>query len=177
MAIYNILSTALTNRDATPKVLSDALLSGGAVKGSYGWVTTKGAADGAGSTYRMCQVPSNCRVRSVDIQTDPLGTGAQVAVGVFYPTFIPVGSGLSASLASTWINTTFFASAFACSNAVSSSNVINSGGSNTIDKQEMPLWEALGLAADPMIDLDIVVEVAAAVAAQGKVGLNVGYIY
>lgn len=178
MATYNILSTALTNRDATPKVLTDAAIDGGSPKVAYGFVQTKGAADGVGSTYRMCQVPSGARVKSVVLQSDNLGSGCSVAIGVFYPTAIPLGAGLVSSQASLWINTTFFASAYSCSGAVAPVNLITySGSTNTIALQQAPLWSALGLLSDPMINLDIVIEVAAAVATQGNIGLNVEYVY
>lgn len=178
MASFNLKSTLITNRDAVPKVLTDPLVSGGAVNAVEGYVQTQGTNDGIDSIYRLLQVPSNARVEAVTFQASGLGTGCTLDVGVYYPTFIPVGAGLSASLASTVINTTFFASAIAASAAVASTNVINQSGSNTIPKQELPLWQALGLTADPEIDLDICVHVAAAVGGvQGYVGLKSLYSY
>ena len=61
----NLKSNQITNRDATPKVLVDAMVSGGAVNHSMGYVFT-GSSDAAGSTYRMVQVPSEAQLVSVD---------------------------------------------------------------------------------------------------------------
>lgn len=174
MTTYNILSTALTNRDATPKVLSDVYLTGGEIKESWGYVQSHGAADAAGTTYRLCSVPSNARISALDFQSSGLGSGSQLDIGVWYPTFIPVGAGLSASSASASINTTLFVSATSCSNAVASTNLISTANM-AINLQEQPLWQVAGLATDPMIPLDIVAYVHTAVAAQGYVGLRARY--
>lgn len=175
MSTFLVKSTLITNRDASPKVLTDSFVSGGELRESEGYVQTNGAADGAGSFYIMCSVPSNARVSSVVLQADALATSCTLDIGVWWPTYIPTGAGLAASVASTGINTTLFASAVAASNATSSTDVINQSTSNSIANQELPIWKAAGLATDPMIDLDIVVYVHAAVAQQGYIGLKVRY--
>lgn len=176
MATFNLKSTIITNRDATPKVLSDSSVDGGKTQESTGYVQSSTATDGAGTFYRLCQVPSSARVSSLILQADALATGAAIDVGVYYPTFIPVGAGLSASNAGAVINTQLFASALAVSNATAATEIINSSGNNTIAKQELPLWNAAGLTADPGIDLDIVVRVQTAIAAQGYIGLKAKYV-
>lgn len=176
MTTYNLLSTVISNRDATPKVLTDSYVAGGGLKAAEGYVQTFGLADAAGSTYRMLSIPSNARVESVKIQSDALGTGCTLDVGVWWPTFIPVGAGLAASVASTSINTALFAAAIAASNTNASTDITNQSTTNTIVNQELPLWQAAGLASDPGIDLDIVVYVHAAVAKQGYIGIKAVYI-
>lgn len=176
MTSYNITSTVISNRDATPKVLTDALVSGGELLESEGYVQTHGSADAADSLYRLCSVPSNARISSLEFQADALGSGAALDVGVYWPTFIPLGAGLSASKASAVINTQLFASALGCSAATAATNVVNQSTNNTIVKQELPLWSAAGLASDPGIELDIVVHVQTAIAAQGYIGLKARYV-
>ena len=124
----------------------------------------------------MFPIPSNARIHGLTMQSDALATGCTLDVGVYYPTSIPVGAGLSASSASAVIATAFFASAVACSAALVQTDVLNESGSNTIAKQDMPLWQAIGLASDPGINLDICVTVAGAVAAQGYIGLKAEYV-
>lgn len=175
MTTYNIKSTIITNRDATPKVLTDALLGGGGLMSVIGSVQTFGAADGSGSIYRMVQVPSNARVEAVKIQNDALATSAAVNVGVYWPTYIPVGAGLSAATAATVINTALFASALAVATAAKPTDITNQSGNNTVLLQEQPLWQAAGLPSDPGIDLDICVSVSTAIQAQGYIGLKVAY--
>ncbi len=175
MAVVNLKSTLITNRDATPKVLTDAYVSGGNVKESQGFVTT-GSADSAGSIYRLCQIPSDARVSSISIQNDALGGSCTLDVGVYYPTFIPVGAGLSAANAAV-ISQQFFAATLSASSANAATDIINQSGTNTIALQEQTLWQAIGLASDPGIDLDVCVYVHVAVASAGKVGLKVRYQY
>jgi len=175
MSTFNLKSTILTNRDATPKVLQDAYLSGGELKESTGFIQTAGATDGVGSTYRLCQVPSNARVTGLVMQAGALGSACSLDIGVWYPTFIPVGSGLSASNASLVINTTLFGSALACSSATAVTELITPANIAQ-NVQEQPLWQMAGLTTDPGIDLDIVAYVHASVATQGYVGLKARYI-
>jgi hypothetical protein len=178
MTTFNILSTFITNRDATPKVLSDPFVGPGAIQNCEGYVQTNGAADAAGSLYRMVSVPSDARIESISLQADALGTSCALDIGVYWPTYIPTGSGLSAANQSKQVlnASNFFASALGCSNTTAVTNVINSSGLNTIVKQELPLWSAIGLATDPMIELDIVVSVQTAVAVQGYIGLKVNFV-
>jgi hypothetical protein len=172
--LNNLKSTLITNRDATPKVLTDSYISGGEIKESEGYVLT-GAADQIASTYRLCQVPSNARVCSLDFQSSGCGSAAQVDVCVFYPTFIPVGAGLVASQASQMINTTLFGTNVACSSAVAATNLITTANI-AINVQEQPLWQAAGLTSDPMIDLDLGLYVTGSTSAAGYVSLKARYM-
>lgn len=170
-------STFITNRDATPKVLTDAYIAGGEVKAAYGFVKT-GATDPAGSTYILASVPSNARLDSLDFQSDSLGSGCQVNVGAYYPSFIPTGTGLSGSLANTAINSSVFASAQSCSNAVQKTQLITQSIIEP-NLQEQPLWQMIGLTTDPGPELfiDLVVSVKVVTAAAGYCALNAKYIY
>lgn len=176
MATFNLKSTVITNRDAVPKVLTDAYVSGGKLSQSEGYVQTSGSADGAGSFYRLCTVPSNARLSSLELQAGAMGSGAAIDVGVYWPTFIPTGAGLSAANQGLVINTQLFASALGMSAATAVTNIINQSTNNTIANQEKALWEAAGLSADPGIDLDIVVRVQTAIAAQAYIGLKANYV-
>lgn len=177
MSTYVVKATQISNRDANPKVLTDGFVAGGTFGNAEGYVATHGAADGAGSTYLMFEVPSNARVEAVKILTSALGTGCTLDVGVYWPTYIPAGTGLASSIANTAINTALFASALAASNANTVTDVTNQSTNNGIANQELPLWQAAGLASDPDMPLDIVVHVAGAVAAAGLIGLHASYVY
>lgn len=176
MSSFNLKSTVITNRDATPKVLTDSYVSGGMVHGAEGYVQSGSTTDAVGSTYRLLTIPSNSRISSLQLSNQALGTGAAVNIGVYYPTFIPVGAGLTASLASTVISASLFASAQAVATAQADINVLNQSGSNGVANQELPLWQAAGLTADPGIDLDIVAAVSTILAAQGTIGLKAEYV-
>lgn len=176
MSTFIVSSTAIANRDATPKVLTDSYVAGGGLQAAEGYVQTKGATDGVGSVYRMLSVPSNARLEAIKIAADALGTGCTLSVGVWWPSYIPLGSGLASSIANTVINTALFASALAASNANAWTDITNQSTNNSIANNELPLWNACGLATDPLMDLDICVYVAGAVAAQGYVGLKAAYV-
>ena len=175
MAVFNLKSAIITNRDAVPKVLTDSYVSGGHINESEGYVQSGSATDAATSTYKLCQVPSNARVSSLQISNGAGGGAAAVKVGVFYPSFIPLGAGLSAANAGVAISDAFFASALSVVSAASNVDITNQSGTYSIDKQELPLWSALGLSADPGISLDIVVTVTTVLAAQIFIGLKARY--
>jgi hypothetical protein len=176
MAVAILKSTIIANRDSVPKILTDPYVSGGELRVSEGYVQTATATDSAGSIYRLCQIPSNARVEAVVLQCDAL-TGGAANVGVYYPTFIPTGAPQLAGIVSNQaINTSFFASAQSVGTALGPVNVVNQSGQNTIAKQELPLWQAIGLAADPGISLDICVTLSTAITAQGYIGLKTTYV-
>jgi len=178
MATFNIKSTIITNRDATPKVLTDPFVAAGDMKSAEGYVQSNGTNDDAGSIYRMFPVPSNARVDKMVLSNTALGSGCTLNVGVYWPTFIPSGAGLSQSSQSLVINATMFASALAASGANTATNILAQSGFNTIPKQEMPLWQALGLSEDPKIDLDVCVTLAGAVGGtQGYIGVKADYVF
>lgn len=175
MAVVNLKSTMITNRDAVPAVLTDAYVANGEMLEAEGYVAPANG-DSIASIYRMCSVPSNARVTSVLMQCSALGAGATFDIGVYWPTFIPVGAGLSAANQGLAILQAFFASAIDVSAALAQLEYINESGTNTIAKQEMPLWQAIGLASDPGIDLDICATVTAAMAAAGFASVKVRYV-
>ena len=57
------------------------------------------------------------------------------------------------------IDADFFASAIDCASAVAITDITNESTTNTIAKRAMPLWQAVGLSADPMCLFDIVASV------------------
>jgi hypothetical protein len=175
-ASSSVSSVLISNRDATPKVLTDAYVSGGELSSSEGYVQSNGSLDTSGTLYKILTIPSNARVHQLLMTAGSFGSGGAFDVGVYWPTYIPVGAGLTAASASTAIASQFFASNLAVSNSTSEhTDITNSSGTNTIQNQELPIWSAIGLANDPMIDLDIVITVHTVIAAQGYVGLKCVY--
>lgn len=171
-------STLLTNRDATPKVLTDASLSGGVMSEVQGSAKT-GASDGGGSTYKLISIPSNARLSQLYWQSDTLGSGCVVDVGVWYPPALPLGGanflayGSSAAL----IGTSFFATALTANGAQARTDITNQSLNYLIPLQETPLWNVLGLPSDPEISFDIGFVVRVATASAGYVGLQARYQY
>lgn len=180
MAVVNLKSTLITNRDATPKVLTDASISGGDLRQAYGWVFT-GSADSAASTYRLCQVPSNARLTSLSMINGALGSGCLLDVAVWYPTNVPIGgaSFIPAASSATLVSSSSFTTAIVgnTTNTTPSELVVTTNTRQGPNYQEMPLWQMLNLTADPEIFLDIGFSVNIAVATAGYLGLKATYIY
>lgn len=178
MSLVNMKSTLLTNRDATPKVLTDAYLSGGILEESQGSIKTNNG-DNAGSQYRLISVESNARVSSLIWQSDSLGSGCILDVAVWYPTAVPQGGAnfLAASLAGTLISSSIFAAGLTAPSANALTEITNQSANYLIPLQETPLWNVLGLTSDPEISFDIGFTLRAATAAAGYVGLKGRYQY
>lgn len=176
MAVVTRKSTAIGNRDASPTVLTMASYDGGSVKEKEGYVPAVNG-DSVGSIYPMCSVPSNARISSIVLQSEALGTGAKVNCGVYAPTQVIPALAALGYAAGAAISASFFASAEDVSAAVTSTEIINQSGSNTLDKQEQELWQAIGLSKDPGCQLDIALSVNAAIAGNGKIGIKVKYVY
>lgn len=161
MAVVTTKSAIMTNRDATPQVLSNGMLTGGALKEAVGYVSAVNG-DSAASKYLLCSVPSNARLAHLALTCEALGAGAVIHIGAYKNT----------AQGGAVIDADFFASSVDVSAALSAVNVLNESGTNTLDKQEMPLWQALGLSVDPGDSIDIVATVTVAIAANGKLGVK-----
>jgi hypothetical protein len=172
MAVVTKKSTYITNRDATPTVPTGASVAGGVIREATGYVAAVNG-DSATSVYTMASMPSNVRVNAVRLTCEALGAGAKVNCGVYWPTSVPANIGATAGSA---IAATLFASALDVSAALAITDITNQSGNNTIDKQEMELWQAAGLATDPGCMLDISVAVNVAIAANGKIGVKIGFV-
>lgn len=162
MAAENLLSGAITNRDATPRVANSA--QGGIVRKVWGYIEAAGG--DAGSTYRFCSIPSNARAISVEIATDDLGTGCTLNVGLYQTT----GNGGAV------VDADFFASAVdVATAAVAITDITHESAVYGLEDYEKPLWEALGLSADSHREYDVTaVSVSAAVT--GTILVKVTYV-
>lgn len=178
MAVFNLKSSVVTNRDAVPSVINDGRLERGAMRSSIGSVTagttdTGGATYAAGSTYVLASLPSTSMVRNVLLSCAALTSGA-VSIGVAQNTKNSLGNAYPAAINAT--ATALFAAAQSVASALSKSNVTNQSTNYTLTKQEQPLWQAAGLTTDPGGTLDIVVLVTTTLTAGGLIGLEVQYV-
>lgn len=172
-------STIITNRDATPKVLTDAYISGGDIRESAGFVQTPTSTDAVGSTYKLCTVPSCAKVTSLILQADAMAGSAAVNVGIAWPTSLtaaPGGASPTAANAGTIILATAFASAISVVSALPGTELITRANL-AINKHEQQLWKVAGLTSDPGMDLDIWLTVSTVFAAQGYLILRARYMF
>jgi hypothetical protein len=164
MTTEALKSGAITNRDATPAVLSRSDLVAGQLREAYGSVTTTSSVT-TGSTYIMCSVPSYARVSEILLSTIAMGGSSAADLGV-YQTTANGGAVVDAD---------FFAAALTLVSALTNSQISMTQTVNTITKQGQPLWQALGLSADSNRDYDIVFTTTATITTGGLLGVKVRY--
>lgn len=162
MATEALKSGVITNRDATPSVLTTG--NPGTVRRAYGKVECAGG--DAGSTYRFCSIPSNAKMVRAFYSCDDLGTGVTLNIGLYQTT---ANGGAVA-------DQDFFASALdVATAAVGITEITFERGATLIDEIEKPLWERLGLSADSQREYDVVA-VSASAAATGTLAVWVEYV-
>lgn len=175
MGTSALKSTPITNLDATPVVPNTAGEGAPAYdKAAYGFVTAV-AADAAGSTYRLQRVPSNAKVNSLMFESQAQGAG-KVQLGLYYSD--STVDGTAPANQGAVIDAKFFADDIDCASAVlPSERVFFTGGTNTLDKRNQPLWQAAGLSSDPGGFFDIVatVHTTAITTGTGKLGVLVTF--
>jgi hypothetical protein len=166
MAVVTVKSGAITNRDASPKVLSNPVLQGGRVKECSGTVEVTTGNDIA-SIYVLASVPSNARVSQVLVYSDDMGTATAADIGL-YRTTADGGAVVDAD---------FFASALSLNGgALNGSDVTHESGVYGVEDREKTLWEGLGLSADPQIMYDICATLTAAADVGGTLSVAVKYV-
>ena len=141
----DLKSTHITNATATPVVFTDAAEGQGRLMEAVGVCTP--AADQADDTImRMCRVPSNCRISQVLLNAADATTGGAIDIGV-YQTEDNGGAVVDRDL---------FAGALALTGGpFNNSDQTYESGEYTHAESDNPLWEVLGLSADPNIEYDI----------------------
>lgn len=146
MATEALKAGAITNRDSSPRVKNDSFLQGGRMQSAVGTVEMTTA--DLGSTYRMFQVPSNCRIHQILLYADDVGTTGLIDIGIYKNT--EDGGAV--------VDADFFASAVDIkAAALSGSDVTHESAVFGKEDAEKPLWEALGLSSDPNLIYDVVI--------------------
>jgi hypothetical protein len=145
MAVVNRNSTAISNETATPSIANSPPLSVGVLRSITGSVASA-ADDSATSIGRFLRLPSNACVSAVLLSCADATTAGNVDIGI-YQTSENGGAVVDAD---------FFASAFALTNGpYSNSDLTFESGEYTYAEADTPLWQALGLTADPQRDYDV----------------------
>ncbi len=150
MSVVNVKSGSITNRDATPRALSNSNISKATVFEAVG-VCEAGAADSTGSTYRFCSIPSNAVIKKVSLYADVLNGGATSQA-------MDVGLYNTTENGSAVVDADFFAAAVVGLAAVSAGVDITHQAASAfdIDDAEKMVWQALGLTTDPCKMYDVV---------------------
>lgn len=164
MAVVIVKSTAITNRDATPRAHNNSFIENGSIRESVASVAVT-TGDTSTSTYILGQVPSNARLSALTLWSDDMGTATTMDLGIWETT-----ENGSAS-----VSPTLFASGLVL-NAGAIAGVNELFSTVTIDKMEKRVWELLGLSADPEKFYDIVGRLAVTADVGGKLALKIAYV-
>jgi len=162
MAVVTVKAGAITNRDATPRVLSNASVAAGMKRGFLATVEAANG-DSIGSKYILGSVPSNAYGELMKLYCDAITSGAG-DLGI-YRTTADGGAVVDAD---------FYASAQSIASAITTGTEIeheadatDSGSGYGLADLEKPLWQRLGLTSDPKVWYDVVLTLTAATTAAG----------
>lgn len=180
MAVLTIKSKMIANRDASPSVLTDAIVAKGDLNEAFGVEQITTASD-AGSKIKMVSVPSSARLSSLDYAVANVGLGTSaIDIAAWFPTAVPNQSGIavqSAVIAGALISSSAFKANIAgIDTGIEWADGLGAISTNTLPKRNQPLWQALGLQADPNIDIDLGFSVRTAAALNAYAGLRARYI-
>lgn len=168
MAVVLTKSTQMTNRDATPRVINNPSLVKGVTYMGTGTLEVANG-DSIASIFRMVTLPSNACGEIVKLYCDAI-TSAAGDIGI-YRTIADGGA---------VVDVDFYASAQSIAAAITTGTEVqheadatDAGAGFGLADLEKPLWQRLGLTADPGVDYDIAVTLTAAATAAGTLGLKV----
>ena len=161
MAVVNTTTTAIASADAASSKFAKSgepeVVKVGTVEVASG--------DSIGSTLRLIRVPSNMRITALELSSDAI-TSAAADIGVYN---IAANGGAV-------VDADEFGSAVSLATAQDKTNVLHEADPTEIAKMGQPLWQRLGLSADPGKAYDLVATLTAAATAAGTVTLVVrGY--
>lgn len=176
MAVDHVKSTPITNLDATPRVPNTAGQGGNAELKQIEGYSTAVASSSADATYQLIRVPSDAIIKELWFESEAQGAG-KFDIGVYYASDGSRNGVATSLLAADAIDQDFFASVIDCASAVARTSILNESGTNTLDKRDQPLWEAVGLTSDPKCNFDIVatVKTTAITTGTGKFGVSALY--
>ena len=163
MAVVNTKASAITAADAGTAVKKN--LTAGVLTECAGTLEAV-SGDSIASVFRLARVPSNARISRVLLSCDAITTCAG-DVGVYDVAAVNSGAVIDAD---------FFASAQSLATALANTDVTHESGVFGVEDIEQPLWQALGLSADPGKQYDIAVTLTAAAGSAGTVSLKVAYV-
>jgi len=167
MATVHLKSGQVTNATASPRVINNPGVAGAEVRRTTG-IITNSAADDVGSTYRYVRVPSNAIIKTLRFWSAASGATGQLNVGL-YQTAENGGAVVDADL---------FASAIdPGGGALAAVDITHESGEYTFAESLLPLWQVIGLTADPVRDYDIAATVSEIMADAVSHKLDVEYCF
>ena len=168
MPVVNTKSSAVNRADAPTQTVNSLNVQGGRLYESIGTIEAT-LDDSIGSTYRLVRVKSNDRISRVLLSNDAIA-GCVANIGIYEVQGVNGGAVIDAD---------FFASAVSLTSAnvhldvTHEADAADAGAGYGLADTERPLWQALGLAADPNKWYDVALTLTAATTGVGTVSLKV----
>lgn len=162
MAVETVQSQLIIDREAGVK--TNPRVDNARMKRKYATVAVPDASS-IGSTFRMFQLSSSDTVEALILSCSAI-TSAEGNVGL-YRTNEDGGAVVDADL---------FASAQSVASALTATNITHESGVYPHTEKGLPLWEVVGLTADPFLKYDVVVTLTAAATAAGTLSLSCFYV-
>ena len=146
MAVVDRNSNIITNAVATPRTPNSPQVGGAAQLQETVGLVTPAADDSANSIHRFVRVPSNARISQLLFSTADAATAGAINVGVYQ----------TSANGSAVVDADLFASALDLSGGpYNNLDITFESGEYTYAEAIKPLWEVLGLSADPHREYDI----------------------
>ena len=164
MAVVTVKSAKITGRDSVPP--SKGGIGAGPRK-LYEEVATVEVTNGdsIASKFVLMQIPSSARMSELIVFCDAI-TSAAADFGI-YQTTANGGAVVDADA---------FGSAVSIASAITTgTNILHESGVLDISEVEQPLWQVLGLTADPVRMYDLVATLTAAATASGTLTVRAKY--
>lgn len=174
MAVDHVKSTPITNLDATPRAVSTAGQGGPAPLNVLSGYATAVASSSADATYQLVRIPSDAVIKDIFFQSEAQGAG-KFDLGLYYASDGSKDGIVTSLLAAAAIDQDFFATVIDAASLVARASVVDESATYTLDKRNQPIWQAVGLSADPKCNFDIVatVKTTAVTTGTGKLGIDV----
>jgi hypothetical protein len=173
-----VKTLAIVNAEATPMVVStigegapgfEKVVTGSCAIASG--VTAAGA-----SHYHLARIPSNAKVKKVELWLDAAGTTITGDIGIYYSG--STKDGTPSALQGTVINADHFGSAVALAAVVTPTEYTFEAGTYLGVDLDKPLWNtsASGLTADPMCLVDVAFTLTSTAGSAAQVNGRVTYV-
>lgn len=146
MAVVTTKSQAITNLDASPRVINDSAHAKAGVKAFVAAVSVANG-DSAASKFLFGQIPSNAVVHDLLVNTSAdMGITTTMDLGL-YRTTADGGAVVDAD---------FFKAALSLKDGALTDSQNANGNVITLANSHKKVWELLGLSSDPAIMYDVV---------------------
>jgi hypothetical protein len=167
----NRSSSTVTNADTTTvQTLNRTNLSRGRMREDVGII--QASSDSISDVFRFVRVRSSDRISRILLSCDAVSTSGALNVGIHR----------TAQDGGAVVDADFFASAVVVTSALVHSDITHeadaadAGAGYGLSDTEKPLWEALGLSADPVVWYDITGSVTTALGGVGTIVLKAQYV-